>query len=382
MSKTLASDVTAAGRKPSLGQPSTPLIAFILWDLLLTAAWFVMRERICVPPVGTLEHFLAFDAPQPFAARLLVPILANALEVVTGLSGRQSIYLIDALGFLALLSGIRYALRPLVSPPVALLSSLAIPLMMGPAIFLSPQNPPIFFPYDMTSVAFIAWGFGFILRRKAMALILLLPFATLNRETAILLPIAWFLLWWDRLPTVMFLKTTALISLAFVVPRAVALFLTRHQPTPYGSSLPLTEPGGWIIDGNIGWLLSPSNIVLSITFLGFVPLLLPYLYKNLPDASRRMLLVLVIQLFALLFCGKIDEARIYAEWIVIAGIILAPAVAVACGAPDLMSSDLKEPPREGLANLSCLTAKYAPAALFLCASAAYVFLHLWFPLGS
>jgi hypothetical protein len=39
-------------------------------------------------------------------------------------------------------------------------------------------------------------------------------------------------------------------------------------------------------------------------------LLLPALYRNLPDASRRMLLVLMIQLFALLFCGEIDEARI------------------------------------------------------------------------
>jgi hypothetical protein len=351
----------------------------ILWDLLLTVAWTVMRATVCVPHAGTLEHFLAFNAPLPFAARLLAVWLAWPLEASGWLTGKQAFILIDSLGFLTFLSGIRYALRALVPAPAALLGSLAVPLMMVPALFISAQYPPIFFPYDMTSIAFIAWGMGFALRRKSTSLALLLPFAALNRETAVLLPAAWVLLWWDRLPTAAFLKTTAIISLAFAVPRALALFLTRHHPAPYGSSLPLTEKGTWIIDGNIGWLTHPSDLALWIALLGFVPLLLPALYEHLPDVSKRLLPLLALLLAILFFCGKLDEARIYAEWIVIAGIIIAPAALTACAAPLSLDPHLTGKPRAVLGPASAFVTRYALALVFIAAAATYTILHIRFP---
>lgn len=351
----------------------------MIMDLAVAAAWTVMRATVCVPHSGTLEHFLAFNAPLPFAARPLVAWLAWPMHACGWLSGRQAFLLIDALGFLAFLPGIRYALHPLVSASAAKFGSLAVPLMMVPAIFISAAYPPIFFPYDMTSIAFIAWGIGFVLRRKVVALAMLLPFATLNRETAILLPAAWILLWWDRLRVAAFLKATAVISLAFAVPRAFALYLTRHQPAPYGSSLPLTEKGIWIIDGNIGWLMHPANIALWIALLGFMPLWLPAVYRHMPSVSKRLLPVLYLQLAALFFSGKLDEARIYAEWIVFAAVIAAPAVVTACGAPLRLGPFLDEDPRGGLERASVFIAKYAPALVFVAAAAAYVVLHLRYP---
>ena len=348
----------------------------ILWDLLITAAWAVMRANVCMPHSGTLEHFSTFDAPMPFAARLLAPCLAWPLHASGWLTGKQAFILIDALGFLVFLSGVRYALRALVTAPVARLGSLAIPLMLVPAIFISAEYPPIFFPYDMTSMAFIAWGLGFALRRKSAALAILLPFATLNRETAILLPIAWVLLWWDRLPAAVFLKTTAIISLAFMVPRALALFFTRDHPNSYGSSLPLIDKGSWIIDDNIGWLMLPSNLVLWCALLGFVPLLLLALHSHLPGVSKRLIPLLAFQLTALFFCGRIDESRIYAEWIVIAGVILAPAIVTVCAAPLALDPQLSDAPRAGLAQPSSFVAKYALPLMFVAAAAAYVSLHL------
>lgn len=350
----------------------------LLWDLLITAAWTVMRSRICLPPSGTLEHFLTFNAPMPFAARLLAPCLAWSLDASGWLTGKQAFILIDALGFLAFLSGVRYAQRALISAPAARLGSLAIPLMLVPAIFLAAEDPPIFFPYDMTSIAFIAWGLGFALRRKPAALAVLLPLATLNRETAILLPVAWVLLWWDRLPVAAFLKSTTMISLAFVVPRALALFLTRDHPNSYGSSLPLVEKGSWIIDDNIGWLMHPANVVLWCALLGFVPLLLLAVHRHLPGVSRRLIPLLAFQLTALLFCGRLDESRIYAEWIVIAGVILAPAVmtACACAMPLAPAPQLSDEPRAGLGAASAFLAKYALALMFIAAAVAYVSLHL------
>jgi hypothetical protein len=284
--------------------------------------------------------------------------------------------LVDALGFLGFLSGVRYALRALVSAPAALLGSLAIPLMLVPAIFIAAEERPIFFPYDMTSIAFIAWGLGFALRRKPVALALLLPFATLNRETAILLPIAWILLWWDRLPAVSFLKTTGFISLAFVVPRALILFITRDHRNSYGSSVPLVEKGYWIIDNNVGWLLHPVNVVLWCALLGFVPLLLIALRGHMPDVSKRLIPLLAFQLTALLFCGILDESRIYGEWIVIAGVMLAPAAVSACSAPLVLGTYLRDEPRVGLGTASTFFAKYALALMFIAAAVAYVGLHL------
>lgn len=312
----------------------------------------------------------------PFAARLLAPCLAWPLHASAWLTGRQAYMLIDALGFLAFLSGVRYALRALVPSPMAWLGSLAIPLMLAPAIFIAAEYPTIFFPYDMTSIAFIAWGLGFALRRKAAALVMLLPFATLNRETAILLPVAWILLWWDRLPAAAFVKTTAMVSLAYVIPRMLALYLTRDHPNSYGSSLPLIEKGQWIIDENIGWLMNPANVALWCALLGFVPLLLMALHRHLPAVSKRLIPVLAFQLAALFFCGRIDESRIYAEWIVIAGVILAPAVATACAAPLALDPHLSAEPRAGLGEAAAFVAKYALALMFVAAAAVYVTLHL------
>ena len=368
-----------AGATPANGTAACSWWRLILWDLLITAAWAVMRSHVCLPPRGTLEHFLTFNAPMPFAARLLAPCLAWPLAASEWLTGKQAFFLIDALGFLVFLSGVRYAMRALVPAPAAWLGSLVIPLMLVPAIFIAADYPTIFFPYDMTSIAFIAWGLGFALRRKCAALAVLLPFATLNRETAILLPLAWILLWWDRLPAAAFVKTATLVSLAYLVPRGLALFFTRDHLNAYGSSLPFIEKGSWIIDENIGWLMLPSNVLLWCALLGFVPMLLLALHAHLPGVSKRLIPLLAFQLTALLFCGRIDESRIYSEWIVIAGILLAPAAVAACAAPLALNPCLTAEPRAGLGPASALFAKHALALMFVAAAAAYVTLHLLYP---
>ncbi len=365
-----------AGGCPGAHPSSHDWWRLLFWDLLITAAWAVMRTSVCAPHRGTLEHFSTFTAPLPFAARLLAPCLAWPLHASGSLTAKQAFLVIDTLGFLVFLSGVRYALRSLVAAPAAHLGSLAIPLMLVPAIFIAAEYPPIFFPYDMTSIAFIAWGLGFALRRKPAALAMLLPFATLNRETAILLPVAWVLLWWDRLPTATLVRTTILVSLAYVVPRALALFLTSDHTNLYGSSLPFVEKGNWIIDTNIGWLMQPANVARWSSLLGFVPTLVLVLYAHFPDVSRRLVPLLAFQLGALFFCGIIDESRIYAEWIVIAGVILAPAVMTFCGAPLVLNPALHGGPRAGLEPISAFVSKYILALMFITAVVVYVCLHL------
>jgi hypothetical protein len=350
--------------------------AGVVADLVFVASWTALRALVCVPHAGTLERFLAFDTPQPFAGRLLAPLLAWPMVASGWLSRWHSFLLVDAISFLAFLVGLRYALSAVVPASFVRLAGFVIPLLMIPAVFLSAEYPPIFFPYDMPAIAFMAWGIGLALRRRAWGLALLLPLASLNRETSILLPLAWLLLWWDRLPLRASLVAGASVVGAFALSRGLLLFFLRDRPQPYGGSTPLTYRGSLIIDSNVGWLCYPINWPLWIAFLGFVPVLLPALFRHLPDASRRLIPLLAFHLVALTFSGQLDEARIYAEWITLAGILLAPAAATSCGLPAYQHPALDSAVRPAMRNVSAFLRKWAIPLLFIAAALGYVVVHL------
>ena len=284
-----------------------------LFALLLAAAGYAalrlaMNREFAGAP---WDELLAFTAAKPFGLRVLVPLLVWPLHTLLRVPTTWVFALVETLATAGLVLAIAAALRPRLPPrwPAALAAGF---LALLPIPFLLQHRWPIFYPYDTPAMAFTAGGVALLLAHRWRAAAALVFFAALNRESAILLPLAALAL---HLPVPKaslrpLLARVLLLLASFAAARLAVGLALRDNP---GAPLQLFVDEAPRLLLNLAWLEDPGHWPLLPAYLGFVPLLWLLFAAWIPADLRRLGWVALGYLSALMWVANIDEPRVYGE---------------------------------------------------------------------
>jgi len=255
------------------------------------------------------DELLAFTAPKPFGLRVLVPLLVWPLHSLLRVPTVWVFALVETLAATALVLAVHAALRPLLAPRLAATLSTAT-LALLPIPFLLQHRWPIYYPYDTPAMAFTAAGVALLLARRWRAAAVLVFFAALNRESAVLLPLAALALPvpGDSLRPRL-LRALLLLS-SFAAARLIVGLALLNNP---GAPLQFFAAETPRLLLNLAWLEDPGHWPLLPAYLGFVPLLWVLLASWIPAELRRLGWVALLYIGALMWVANIDEPRVYGE---------------------------------------------------------------------
>jgi len=166
--------------------------------------------------------------------------------------------------------------------------------------------------FDLPAYFLFGLGTWFVLRRQWLPLLLLMPFAAANRETAIFLAALWLGAVWEepnRWKTA--LQVLGLVA-AWAPVRIVIWSWYRYNQT---------EVGGRIVD-NLHELTSMRSWPQIASAFGF---LLPILFlyrRDLSASSQRLFWAMMPCLAVILWYGVWLETRIFGEFFLLAALFL------------------------------------------------------------
>lgn len=269
-----------------------------------------------------------FTAPIPFGKRVLIAVLAHPL-VAGGLSLVRAFQFWEACSTFILLLGLYRVFELHVGKAWARVLAAGFAFVLPPVFLL--KNPfPYLFPWDTPAMAFIVWGIYFLLRGAWGRTIVLLLFATANRESAILIPALFCALYVDRLPHAKF----AGILLAFLAAYGIVswlISLTLADNFTYYGSAPFAsfhKYGKWRLFINLAWLGSSRlNGLVLVSTLGGLPVAFLVFIRQIPAHLKRFAPVALLYFAMLAFVGNLYESRIFGE---IAAILYVPVALGGC----------------------------------------------------
>jgi len=267
------------------------------------------------------DLLLDFRAAKPFGLRVLVPLLAWPFHSLLRMPAAWVFALFEALATIGLSLAITAALRPFV--PARWASALGpLFILLLPVPFLLQHRWPVFYPYDTPAMALIAAGVALILADRWRSAAALCFFATLNRESAALIPAAALALHWpvqkdmSKKPSkirLLLLRTLALIAAVALARLLVGTILSANPGAPLQFFVDTTPR----LLANLAWLEHPANWLLLPAYLGFVPLAWALLTPAMPARLRRLGWIALVYIGALLWVANIDEPRVYGEAMVL-----------------------------------------------------------------
>ena len=259
-----------------------------------------------------------FVAPIPFGKRVLIAGLSRPL-VAAGLSISGAFQVWEAISTFCLLLGLYRLFALQVERPWAKILSAGFAFVLPPTFLL--RTPfPYLFPWDTPAMAFIAWGVYFLLRGAWGRAILLMLFATANRESAILIPLLFGALYVDRLPLGKLIGialgfAAAYAAVSWLVSLTLADNLFYYSNSPFGS---FHKHYQWRIFINLDWLNSHGrNYLVLLGTLGGLPVAFLAFFRQIPPPLHRFALVAFLYFAQLVFVGNLDESRIFGEIVAI-----------------------------------------------------------------
>lgn len=271
-----------------------------------------MNEEYRVAPWAALVEL---RAPLPFGHRVLVPLLARPL-LAAGASMPLALGVLEAIAAAGLAGAIAWVLRPRLGPRLAMVAGASL-LLLLPWPFLLPHRWPIFYPWDTPAMALLVLGLGTIERRRLGLGFAVAALAALNRESALLLPVAAVLLDPPRGPDwrVPLARAAALLAVVLGVRIGVALALPDNPGPPLHFTV---GGGGYRVLNNLRWLADPLHLLVTVPSLGAWPLLWPCLAGHVEARWRRLWALAWLQTAGLLVVANIYEPRAFGEVLVLA----------------------------------------------------------------
>ena len=313
--------------------PSAPRGRLWLALLLLSAGYAALRLAMNHEFEGAAwDELLAFTAARPFGLRVLVPLLAWPLHTLLRMPTTWVFGLFETLATMALVLATAAALRPHVPRRWAAALGVTLVLLL-PIPFLLQHRWPIFYPYDTPAMAFTAGGVALLLRGRWRLAAALAFLAALNRESAVLLPVAALALFIKPVPSDSSIPT---LPLRRVLPRVLGLFAAVALARVLVAVVLRNNPGAplqFLVDDtprllkNLAWLEDPSHWLYLPAYFGFVPLAWLVLHAWIPAPLRRLGWVALAYVGALIWVANIDEPRVYGEAIVLLYLPVAVALA-------------------------------------------------------
>ena len=192
-------------------------------------------------------------------------------------------------------------------------------------------------PWDTWLMAFLAWALVFILEARFLPLFLLMPLASLNHETAFLVPLLFLAVHFDRLPFLRSSKASLWVVLALLAIHASVMFLATCWAAPRATlamypagdvwhGMVLRHGGEFNWMASLQWLRSiPTNALALLHATAFLPVLPLVFFRVLSPESRRVAEVALFHLVSVFLTGLVFELRCFAATVV----ILYPVVVVA-----------------------------------------------------
>lgn len=322
--------MTPAGTTPGPGSDRSPEQAgFYLLLALIALCYTALRFTYNQPFDNTfLQKICDFTAPVPFGRRVLTALLVHPL-VAGGLSPTRAFQLTEIASTFFLLLGFQRVFALHVEKSWARVLGAAFAFVL-PLVFLLRNPFPYFFPWDTPAMAFPVWAVYFLLRGWWVRTLVLMAFATLNRESAILLPLLFGALYADRLPLGKLLGL-ALAFLAIYAAVSWAISLTLADNLTYYDAAPFAsfhKYGKWRLFINLAWLGARRlNILVLLATLGGLPVAFLVFLRQIPPHLRRFAPVALLYFVLLAIVGNLYESRIFGE---IAVILYLPAALGAC----------------------------------------------------
>lgn len=294
-----------------------PTAKFLVYTALLSLSYAFLRFEVNREYSGaTWQQLYELAAPIPFGLRMLVPLLSRPLVEGVGLTITQAYFVWEFIFTFGLILTLRTIFRrPLASQWAEIFSLSFIYLL--PMGFLLHLMWPVFYPCDTAAIFFIAFGIHTILADKWRWLPALVFVATLNRESAILIPLVFCAFHAERITSRRVMAQSFLMILAFAVARWITLQVAAGNPQPYDGSFALILGDNWRINQNILWAFNPKNLFVLLGTMSFLPLFWHGLKDYMAPHDRRMGLVAGTYFAGLLFVGNLWEPRIFGEIIII-----------------------------------------------------------------
>ena len=274
-----------------------------------------------------LQKIFDFTAPTPFGRRVLPALLAHPL-VAGGLSLTQAFQVLEIAATGLLLLGLYRVFALHAEPAQARVMSVGFAFVL-PLVFLLHNPFPYFFPWDTPAMAFLAWAVYFLLRGGWIRALVLMAFAALNRESAVLVPLLFGALYADRLPPAKLLGLgLAFLAVFFAVAALVgATCVDNFSYYGSGTLASLHKYGIWRYLYNANWLRArPLNVFVLLSTLGGLPVAFLVFYRHVPPYLRRFALVALLYFVLVAIVGNVYESRTLGE----IAVILYMPVALGC----------------------------------------------------
>lgn len=266
-----------------------------------------------------------FDGEQPFQSRVLTFMIANGIDRLHHLGDRGLALLFMAMDFTATVIAFIFvwkAWAALDNRKGSLLTVLFLFWWQLFATFVVSGYNNFYYPYDMSSLAFMAMGLWMIVSKRhwLMLLALCIP-AMMNRETAILLPFFYLAFHWPAWRTV-WRQFLALLVASVAVKLVIAAALNASSDDMVSL---YHVPGFLRLYYNFAfiWLGPEYRGTANVFFaFGFAWVLL-FMRGQTDTRLHQMMLCFIPFFLGMMVVGNLSEIRIFAEFIPLMALLLA-----------------------------------------------------------
>lgn len=290
-------------------------VAEYLFDFLLTLLFVLLYFQATKEwKYSTLEDLTGFKAYTPFQYRILLPFLVSFITQFLGLNNLIVIYQLIMIIFV--ISTVRF-LRIFLDEFHFSKAEKNISVIIFFYILL--WNYPTLgiwiYPYDIPAILFFLIGLIFIKRNMFLHFFPIFIIGCFNRETIILVLLAY---WLSKKSLSEVARTLPLSILYFVSWLLIKYFLylvfINNPAETTGRNLFLLKATENLNFVKELFLLDKFYLLRLFSFGGLY-FLIPFSYKYLDEFSKKMLMIIPIYIVIIFFVGKFQEVRIYSELI-------------------------------------------------------------------
>lgn len=317
-------------------------------SLALLVGLILVNAKIAIFHVIHSTHgldwstFLRFDGLMPYQTRalpfLIVELISKSLSI-TGLDRLYPELLADkgvsltklvfmGLDFLSLCLSEYFLYKTIKVPHGVTAGIISVGVFMWQIIFtyLLSTTVNFYYPSDLLAVAFISiFVWAIVTKVRLMWMALLVALGTLNRETMLLAPLIYLMS--APLSKQRLCHTGFLLAAWLLVKSALTVYF--HFNGNAGHSLTFCD------DDNVFRLIRNTQVLLGIppqrwlnllSTFGFLWLLIAGRYKQIRPSEKRLLLVSLLFIGAMMLVGNIPEIRIFGELIPLVTLVVAPII--------------------------------------------------------
>lgn len=279
------------------------LLTYALGAAIFSSLYFAMTVEF---EDATLARLADFSAFRPYQYRVLLPSIVRGIAWIIPLP-IEWIYM--GLTWAATL-GLLLAFRALCSYWLSNLSLELASLVLLYAMSWNYAFLSIFiYPSDIVAILLFVLGILCLIQGRMRLYYALFILGCLNRETICFLTVAMLFLYLGRRPLGWLVWHSCAQALIWFVLKAALAYLFREN---YGESVFQNQIGNNLLF--IGDLFALDSFALwSLASFGGLWLLLPFVWKGLPEDLQRLLLVTVPFVLGMSVVGLLYEVRIYSE---------------------------------------------------------------------